>query len=871
MSGSSRSRLTAVVFLVIPLSFAAAIPGHGAPPPKTPDSAPPPSAAQAAEIEKLPPRQREFLETVAPLITEKERAAFLALPRDYQRDAFIRRFWEVRDPIPKTPRNEFREVWEERAKAARERFGNLTEDRAQMMLWNGPPGNVERGHCDALLPVEIWGYDGTDRLKGSFTLVFVAPLGSVRGPYRLWSPYEGISSLLTTEARVKGEANAESLLNDCPQGSDIAGSLSLAADWTYVRTHNQLAPQPGAEWLATFLDRSTDLPAGAPAFPAQVDVTFPGRYGSRTVVQALVSVPRTEVTPERLEKSSAYNFLVDGEILYQGELFDNFRYRFNLPEGDVQVATIPLVFQRYLRPGDYRLVLKIEDTGGKRWFREQRDLVIPALQGVSAEAAPGITAPPAAAAPAPAASSGTAPALAEANAAPFGSDERTIRILAPPPGLITGKVRLEAMTTGVGIAKVRFTLNGKPVLTKGKPPYSVELNLGDAPKIHTLQAVALDAADGKLAEDAILLNSGPHRFSIRLLEPQRGKSYRDSLRAQAQVDVPEGETLDRVELFLNDTNVATLYQPPYVQPLVLPPGGKLTYVRAVAYLADGNSTEDLVIVNAPDFVEEVNVDFVELFTTVVDNRGRPVEGLTQQDFTVLEDGAPQTVRRFELVRELPIYAGILLDTSESMGENDSAKLKEAVNGALRFFQQVIKPKDRAAVFTFNDTPTLAVRFTNQIDALSGGLNGLVAEGNTALYDSLIYSLYYFGGIKGKKAIVLLSDGQDYGSHYRFEQALDYARRSGVAVYAVGIALPPNDIEVRSKLQKLAEETGGRYFFVGVASELGKVFEQVEKELRSQYLLAYQSPQQGKGGKFRTVEVKISRPGLEAKTIRGYFP
>jgi Ca-activated chloride channel family protein len=868
MSGLSRF-LLAVLFPVLVLVSPAVASAAPAPPPKNPEPAGPPTPAQAEAIAKLPPRQHDFLDLVGPLISAKERAAFLGLPQDYQRDAFMRRFWEVRDPIPKTPRNEFREAWEERAKMARERFGNLTEDRALMLLWNGPPGSVLRGQCDALLPLEIWSYDGTERLKGSFSLVFVAALGSSRGPYRLWYPNEGLPSLLAGDARVHGEANPEALLETCPQGSDIAGRLGLAADWSYLRNHIQLAPQPGEEWLTTFLDRSTDLPGGAPTFPAQVDITFPGRYGSRTVVQTLVTVAKGEVTPERLEKSSAFNFMVDGEILYQGELFDSFRYRFNLPEGEVQAATIPLVFQRYLRPGDYRLVLKIEDTGGKRWFRQQRDLEIPAVQGETAAALAAATA----AAPSPTGSAtAAAPALAEANAAPFGSDERSIRILAPPPGLITGKVRLEAMTTGPGIAKVRFNLNGKPVLTKGRPPYSVELNLGDAPKIHTLQAVALGANDDKLAEDEILLNTGPHRFSIRLVEPQRGKSYQNSLRAQAQVEVPQGDALDRVELYLNDALVATLYQPPYVQPVLLPPGAKLTYVRAVAYLKDGNSTEDLVIINAPDYVEEVNIDFVELFTTVVDSRGRPVEGLEQKDFTVLEDGAPQTVRRFELVRDLPIYAGILLDTSASMGEHDGEKLKEAVNGGLRFFEQVIKPKDRAAVFTFNDTPTLAVRFTNQIDALSSGLNGLKAEGNTALYDSLIYSLYYFGGIKGKKAIVLLSDGQDSNSHYKFDQALDYARRSGVSIYAVGIALPPNDFEIRAKLQKMADETGGRAFFVGVASELGKVFETVEKELRSQYLLAYQSPQQAKsGGKFRSVEVKMSKPGLEAKTIRGYFP
>ena len=118
----------------------------------------------------------------------------------------------------------------------------------------------------------------------------------------------------------------------------------------------------------------------------------------------------------------------------------------------------------------------------------------------------------------------------------------------PPPGLITGKIRLEATATGEGIAKVSFLLNGKNILTKARPPYSVELNIGDQPRLHRVTAVALGTAGQKLAEDEILLNSGPHRFSVRLVEPQSGKTYKSSLRAQAQVDLPEGEKLDRVEL-----------------------------------------------------------------------------------------------------------------------------------------------------------------------------------------------------------------------------------------------------------------------------------------------------------------------------------
>jgi Ca-activated chloride channel family protein len=288
----------------------------------------------------------------------------------------------------------------------------------------------------------------------------------------------------------------------------------------------------------------------------------------------------------------------------------------------------------------------------------------------------------------------------------------------------------------------------------------------------------------------------------------------------------------------------------------------------VAFLKDGNSTEDVVLVNAPDYGEKVQVDLVELYTTVVDRRGRPVAGLKREDFQVAEEGTPQKIRRFDVVKDQPIYAGILLDTSASMSE----RLDEAVRGALGFFEKVITPKDRASVITFSGKPSLAVRFTNNREVLAGGLANLTAEGTTALYDSIIYALYTFGGIKGKRAIVLLTDGMDEGSRYKFTDALDYARRAGVTIYTVGIHLEPNETDVRAKLQRLALETGGRFFFIERTAELQKVYSAIEEDLRTQYLLAYESTQQGGDReKFRTVEVKVGRPGLEARTMRGYYP
>jgi len=855
--------------LFLLLAFAALVPSASLPA----AAAKPAAATKAPEPipEDLAPRHRDFLVLAGPLMSPKERAAFLALKQDYQRDAFVRKFWQVRDPFPQTAVNEFQERWEGRARLAREKYGNLTEDRSRILLWNGEPAHTFQSHCSEIfLPLEIWTYDKNEFSRTGFSLVFVQTAGST---WRLFYPSEGISALLAFDVRTRYPQGPtpDLIEGSCAQGSDIVSALGSTLDWSRVEEKVKLVPQVGEEWLSTFSAYSTDLPTGATAFPAQLAWTFPGRYGNRTVVQGLLSVPKDEVRTAKTADFESYDFVIDGEVLRKEELFEHFRYRFTLPvkeaEAQLQEGRIPLVFQRYLRPGPYTLIVKIEDVGGKRYFRDERELDVPAGATLP---------PPAATAPGPVAAvpgnpAGPADPLAEANASLHAGDQ-TIRLLAPPEGLMTGKARVEAVTTGEGIARVTFLLNGKPVLSKARPPYSVELSLGEQPKIHALKAVALGPGGEELAQDEVFLNAGPHRFSLRLIEPQPGKTYRQSLRAQAEVKVPEGEALERVEFYLNETKVATLYQPPFAQPIVLPPGDKVTYVRAVAYLADGgNSTEDTVLVNSPLAGEKVQVDLVELYTSVVDRRGRPIQGLGKTDFKVMEDGAEQQVRRFDLVKDVPIYAGVLLDTSGSM----DTSLAEAVKGALGFFDKVLTPKDRAVVVTFADKPNLVVKFTNNREVLAGGLANLTADGNTSLYDSLVYTLYLFGGIKGKRAIVILTDGKDDKSHYKFLEALEYARRTGVSIYAIGLGLNTQDADVRLKLEKLAEETGGRHFFIERAAELDTVYKEIESELRSQYLLAYESSQGGSSGpgkdRFRIIEVKVDKPGLTAKTLRGYYP
>ncbi len=145
----------------------------------------------------------------------------------------------------------------------------------------------------------------------------------------------------------------------------------------------------------------------------------------------------------------------------------------------------------------------------------------------------------------------------------------------------------------------------------------------------------------------------------------------------------------------------------------------------------------------------------------------------------------------------------------------------------------------------------------------------MADGETALWDSLIFSLNFLGGTSGQRAILLLSDGEDRNSRFHFDDALESARRAGLAVYVMGIDLPRG--EATERLSRLASDTGGRSFFVKDMSELPGIYSAIEKDLRSRYRITYQSSNTRPAEAFRAVRVQVDKPGVEARTISGYYP
>lgn len=816
--------------------------------------------------EALPEKYQQWLQDVDWLLSDAERDAFLQLAKDYLRDAFIEEFWKVRDPYPDTGKNEFRDDYQARLETVRQSFGNF-DDRAKVLLSNGWPTNRVEFKCRPyFVPMEVWYYDGSANVGYEFLLLFFKKWGVA--DFRLWDESFGLEELSEDGT----EVTAESLQLRCPREADAVlaalnflmsqgrmGSMMIVSD---ILTPAN--PPPAQEWVATFNSYTTELPDSVELFEAGLDVSYPGRRQSRTILQGNLVVPRSHVEPvvltgdpnasaEAKEAAAAvgmaptYSLALTGEILRDGQLFDNFRYEYAIPQAEAG-ERLPLVFQRYLRPGEYTLMVKVEDLGSGRFHRTERVIDVPSVDH-----------PPQVDPVDPE----TARILEEANRA-IRSGETTVQI----PPLFgewqTGLVRIEAIVTGA-VDHVTFVLDERPIMTKKRPPFNVELDLGEVPRPRVLRVEAYDEAGNEVAADERMLNTGQHRFALRLEEPRSDRRYARSLRAEADVLVPKDEVVERVEFFMNETKVSTLYQEPWLQPMLLPAGNELNYVRAVAHTPDGRTAEDTVFVNAPDNFEYIDVDFVELYTLVLDRAGRPVQGLELADFTVLEDGARQEIVRFEKVDNLPIHVAILLDVSASM----EGRLPAAQDAALHFFRQAIQPRDRATTITFNDHPNLTVDFTNDVERLAGGLAGVKAERGTALYDSLVFALYYFNGIGGQRAVLLLSDGKDESSRFEFDEVLEYARRSGVAIYSIGLQLDRSD--AKKPLTRLADETGGRAFFVDDAAALTGVYDVIQNELRSRYLLAYQSSNTSDRDEFRSIQVSMAGDDLEAKTLRGYYP
>jgi VWFA-related protein len=270
---------------------------------------------------------------------------------------------------------------------------------------------------------------------------------------------------------------------------------------------------------------------------------------------------------------------------------------------------------------------------------------------------------------------------------------------------------------------------------------------------------------------------------------------------------------------------------------------------------------------------KVRVDLVNVLMTVTNKKNRLEIGLGKEDFRVFEDNKPQTIRYFSRETDLPLRIGVLVDTSSSIRD----RLRFEQEAAIDFLNTTLRPgKDLAFVVAFDVQPQVVQDYTDDLEKLSGAIRSLLAGGVTTLYDAIYFScrekMLFFPPPEPylRRVMIIISDGQDNQSDHTREEALAMAQHAEVTIYAVSTSatgLPGHGDKV---LRRLAEQTGGRAFFPFKASETAANFQEIARELRSQYSLAYISTNRTHDGTFRTIAIEPLQKGLQVRAKPGYF-
>ena len=266
---------------------------------------------------------------------------------------------------------------------------------------------------------------------------------------------------------------------------------------------------------------------------------------------------------------------------------------------------------------------------------------------------------------------------------------------------------------------------------------------------------------------------------------------------------------------------------------------------------------------------EVNVVF-----TVTDKHGRRITDLKEGDFHILDDSKPpQEIRSFHAETNLPLQVGLLIDASNSVRD----RFKFEQQSAVEFLNQTIHPgHDQAFVVGFDVTPEVTQDFTDNTMLLAHGVHELRPGGGTALYDALYFScreklMKASKSVTVRRAIILLSDGDDNQSHVTREEAIEMAQRAEAIVYTISTNVSGTKGAGDKVLERIADATGGRAFFPFQIRDVANDFAEIQDELRSQYDVTYKPADLKSDGHYRTIEIVASdRKNLKVRSRRGWY-
>lgn len=264
---------------------------------------------------------------------------------------------------------------------------------------------------------------------------------------------------------------------------------------------------------------------------------------------------------------------------------------------------------------------------------------------------------------------------------------------------------------------------------------------------------------------------------------------------------------------------------------------------------------------------------VNVLFTVVDKKGRFVTDLTVNDFEVIENKKSQFIQQFTAESDLPLRLALLVDTSNSV----APQFRFEQQAAIRFMNDVMRPRnDKMLLIGFDSTPELVSDLTSNMEALEKGVNSMRPGGGTSLYDAIYFAakeklMQDQPREKFRRAMILISDGEDTQSRYTRDQALEMAQKADTVIYAISTNTTREDKEGDLVLKYLTAETGGQAFFPFKVEDLDQSFENIANELRHQYNIFYHPEPFLTDGLYHPITVRVkTRKDLIVKARKGYY-
>ncbi len=271
----------------------------------------------------------------------------------------------------------------------------------------------------------------------------------------------------------------------------------------------------------------------------------------------------------------------------------------------------------------------------------------------------------------------------------------------------------------------------------------------------------------------------------------------------------------------------------------------------------------------------VNVRLVNIFTTVTDSHGAPVANLTKDDFQLMEDGIPQTIKVFEKESAIPLSIALAIDTSPSTLRD----FKLEVSSARRFVHSILRAEDRLSVFQVTENIDQLTRFTPDLKLIERGIDNLRTGPGTSIYDAIYLCSDSLLDREGRKVLVLITDGGDTTSKTDYNNALRRAQQAEAIVYSI-IVVPVEADAGRNlggehALIQISKDTGGKYYYAEGEQQLDDAFRKISDELRTQYLLAFYPSRKVSDSPFRRIQVVLSKKDPDGKAYQvrhraGYY-